>query len=300
MAEPIPIHIADRPIHAVMETNPTEPFRILQLTDFHTDASEHANTQTWRDAHLLIGHCEPDLLAVTGDIWCADGLPEHEALAGMKRDLALLGDLGVPWAFTWGNHDYADELTLAHERIAATPHAVAPRGDGEGNYRVTIINHESGAPLWDLFFLNSHTESLLDSDVSWLERECAVLRHKRGCDLPAIAYFHIPLKPYEEARLAGAYRGIALEEVLFWGDDGSLFPRIRDAGGIRACFVGHSHVNDFATEKDGVLLAYGRATGHGGYGGDRLNRGGKVVDLDPVSGSFDCYTLFPDGSVWRF
>ncbi len=299
MSHPKPVHLPAESNHAVMTAGSDGTFSILQLTDFHTDVDSEANRRTWRDVRLLAGHFEPDLLAVTGDLWCGDAHPS-EAPAWMERDLHLLGDLGLPWAFAWGNHDYCDDLSRALERIADTPHAVAPRGDGGGNYRIEIQDRNSGAVLWDVYFLNSHTECLLPEDLTWFEHEASRARNQRdGRDRPAVLFFHIPLKPYETARVDGRYTGIALEEVLFWGDDGSLFPRLRAAADIRACFVGHDHLNDFYTVEEGVVLAYGRVTGHGGYGADRVTPGGKLITLDGGSGEFRFTTVFPDGLTWN-
>ena len=38
------------------------------------------------------------------------------------------------------------------------------------------------------------------------------------------------------------------------------------SGAIQGVFVGHDHCNDFFVDFEGMLLAYGRKTGVGGYG----------------------------------
>jgi hypothetical protein len=134
--------------------------------------------------------------------------------------------------------------------------------------------------------------------VAWLEDEAAGLKARRKRVVPAIAYFHIPLKQYELARIEGRFIGTAQEEVLYWGDDGTRFDAIRRAGCVRACFTGHSHVNDFWFEEDGVILAYGRATGHGGYGAELLAKGAKLLELDLASQRFAFRTVFSDGTSW--
>ena len=116
--------------------------------------------------------------------------------------------------------------------------------------------------------------------------------------MPAVAFFHIPLKQYETARLAGRFAGAGNEEVLCWGDDGSILKRFKQAGTIRACFTAHSHRNDFYFEDDGITLAYGRATGHGGYGDD-LPKGAKLIVLDGNTGQISFQTVFADGRTWQ-
>jgi len=281
-----------------IETRADGTLRILQLTDFHNDAGDALAERTYHDIRALVSLTHPDLLAVTGDIWCGDETPQ-EAPALMDRDLAFLGSLDVPWAFAWGNHDYVGDLTVSLDKIRATPNALAPLGDGKGSFRIEVVAPATENPLWDLYFLNSRLEWELPRDLEWFEAESACATEKRGANLPAIVYVHIPLIEFERARQDGSYVGIAQEEVLHWGDDGRVFDAFRRAGNARACFVGHSHVNDFYCTVEGIVLGYGRATGHGGYGGDQLAKGAKLLTLDTRRTAFSFETLFPDATRWQ-
>ncbi len=280
----------------ILHADAKRPFRVLQLTDLHDDVSDALTEQTYADIRRLLKTWSPDFLAVTGDIWCGDDKPDRGPNL-MKRDLEFLSSLKTPWAFTWGNHDYKSDLETDTARIASTPYACMEFGDGRGNCRVEI--RHDGGPAWDIYFLNSHGECLWPDDLDWLESEAVRIREDRGTAVPAIAFFHIPLQQYETARLSGKVCGIALEDALSWGNSADRFDPIRRVGAIRACFVGHSHVNDFHFEKDGIVLAYGRATGHGGYGADRLRKGAKLIELNLDSDGFTFQTVFPDGSTWN-
>lgn len=270
-------------------------FRILVIADPHTDQDEDANARTWRDVHAMIDRFRPGLLVVLGDVWCGDDRPE-QAREWMRRDLSVIASLGVPWAFVWGNHDYGVDTADGHAAVATADNAVPPDVTGPpGDYRIAVADRHDDAVLWDLFFLNSHTECLLREDVEWLEQETMRLRAERGRDVPALLFFHIPLKQYETARETGRAEGIGLEEVLYWGDDGTLIEGIKRAGNVRACFAGHSHRNDFYFVEDGVVFAYARATGYGGYGDD-VKKGAKLITLGPATLHFE--TVFADGSTW--
>lgn len=273
-------------------------YRVLQLTDFHNDVDDALTARTYDDIRAMVRRFVPDFLAVTGDIWCGDDKPAA-APHLMRRDLEFLGSLGVPWAFTWGNHDFVGDFRDACAQIAATRGVIAPLGDGRGNFRVELRRPETQSPAWDLYFLNSHTECLLPEDLAWFEAEAERVAGSRPRPAPAIVFTHIPFEQYERARMTGRYIGIAQEEVLFWGNDGSRFDTIRRPGTVRACFVGHSHVNDFYFVERGVVLAYGRATGRGGYGGELLPKGAKLIELDPGSDQFTFQTVFADGTTWR-
>ena len=279
--------------HAVLHAVPGRPFRVLQLTDFHNDVSDELTARTCRDVEAMVRQFCPDLLAVTGDIWCGEDKPEL-APELMRRDLEFLESLGIPWAFTWGNHDYCGNWEVDSRLIASAPHAVAPKGDGQGNYRIEVRALSDAA--WDLYFLNSRAWSFLPGDLEWLEAEAGRVRARRGLQTPAIAFFHIPLEQYEIARVEGRVTGIALEDVAFWGNTRECFEPFRRVGTIKACFVGHSHVNDYYVEEDGIVLAYGRATGYGGYGDGQLRKGAKLLELDLESQHFEFRTVFADGS----
>jgi predicted phosphodiesterase len=283
--------------HATLHTRDDGTFHILQLTDFHDDIAEESTQRTHAEVRGLVERYSPDLLAITGDIWGGDTQPE-KAATFMQRSLDLFASQRTPWFFTWGNHDYAVDFDAAQARIRATPSAVAPPGDGRGNFRITLCDRSNGDVQWDLFILNSGLTWELPGDIAWFQEESARLVQNRGGITPALAFFHIPLVQYEEARQAGTIVGTGPELADAWGDDGTVFEALQQAGNVRACFVGHSHSNDYYAELDGIVLAYGRCTGYGGYGGDELKRGGKLISIDTRARAFSFRTVFADGSAW--
>lgn len=281
----------------ILRMAPDRPFRILQITDFHNDGEAALVEQTYHAVRSMCADWKPDLLAVTGDIWCSDNAPELASVR-MQRDLNFLGSLGIPWGFCWGNHDYMGAFEAHQAAIDAAPNILYTASDGKGNARIELHAPGDAAPAWDVFFLNSGQWWVLPEALAWFREESARLRAARGRVVPAIAYFHIPLKNYQTAMESGRAQGIALEEVLCWGDEEGEAERIfKEAGNVRACFCGHSHRNDFRFEEDGIVFAYGRCTGHGGYGDD-VPKGATLLELDPFSGSFLFFTVFPGGATW--
>jgi len=273
-------------------------FRILQVADFHSDVSEALNERTRDDVRAMARLFQPHLLAVTGDIWCGD---EHPGAAPMwmQRDLDFFGSLGVPWAFTWGNHDYYGDFQQALAKIAATPNAIAPNGGPNANFRIEVVRGGDSRPCWDLFFINSGPSWNLPADLSCFESESRRLHEQRGTIIPAIAFFHIPTGNYQTAIDEKRTIGIGTESVLGWGDDDNRAAAIlKRPGNLRACFTSHSHRNDFYFEEDGLIFAYGRATGYGGYGEEDLKKGGKLLELSLENHTLAFKTVFADGSTW--
>lgn len=272
-------------------------FRILQLTDFHSDQSEYANERTRNDVRAMVALHRPHFLAITGDIWCGDTRPDTAAM-WMSRDLEFIASLRTPWAFTWGNHDYTSDFAGAQARIIASPHYAAPQMTSRGECHLEV-HGASGAAAWDLFFVNSRDQWTLPGDLDWLLAQSALLAKSRGRVAPALVFFHIPLMRYQVAIDEGRTRGIAMEEVLYWGDEADTgADLIASSGNIRACFCGHSHRNDCWFEENGVIFSYGRSTGYGGYGDD-VRKGAKLLTLDLQEEGLDFKTVFGDGSTWR-
>lgn len=270
--------------------------RILQLTDFHSDGSELANERTRSDVRAMVRAHRPHFLAVTGDIWCSDGHPDVAPM-WMQRDLDFIASLETPWAFTWGNHDYAADFATAQARIAATPHYAAPSMTARGESHLEVCRPD-GTLAWDLFFVNTMDAWQLPRDLAWLTAQADALPAHRGRVVPGVLFFHIPLKRYQVAIDEGRARGIALEEVLCWGDEADTGADIiTGLGNIQACFCGHSHRNDCYFEEEGVTFAYGRSTGYGGYGDD-VKKGAKLITL-PLDGEDVAFqTVFGDGTTW--
>ena len=283
--------------HAVLEAEDTGVFRILQIADFHSDVDENMNARTRQDVRAMIGRFRPHLLAVTGDIWCGEEHPDAAPM-WMARDLEVLGGLGLPWAFIWGNHDYCADFEDASAQIAATPNAIAPHGNGEGSFRIELVLPREAGPRWDLFFINSGERWQMPHDLEWLRYEAEHVNHLRGAAVPAVAYFHIPLRNYQDAIDERRTIGYGSEEVIGWGDDAGFGPAlIKEVENVRLCFASHSHRNDFYFEEDGIIFAYGRATGHGGYGAEDLRKGGKLLELDLHAQTFAFRTVFADGAT---
>jgi hypothetical protein len=274
-------------------------FRILQVTDFHNDGGCVDAERTLTDVRALCGHTKPHLVVATGDLWCSDAEPERAA-ERRDRDLACFAGLGVPWALVWGNHDYAEDFGQALDVISETPHSLLPEDNTSGTFRVSIYAGEARVPSWDIFLVNTREQWHLPEDLAWFSEVSQHLAYIRGKVIPTVVFCHFPMRNYQAAIDEGRVHGIAEEEVLYWGDEDNIAAgMVKAPGNVRAVFCGHSHRNDCWFEEDGVVFAYGRATGHGGYGGETLRKGGKLVELDLKRPRLHFKTVFPDGTSWQ-
>lgn len=274
--------------------------KILQITDLHFfHVSRKEDEQTLQDCQRLLEDRTPHLVIVTGDAW-------HDNLKGQgRRGLDFLIEKvsawKVPWAFCWGNHDKLDDYQAGHDLLEQAPHCLYRGGRSHGDYRLEIVANlgdPPDRPVLDLLFLNSNDQALGPWQARWLRQTCEYLRQQRERSTPAFAFFHIPLLEYESLINTKTFRGVKLESFGGNQDKGHLFPVLSEAKTIRACFCGHSHVCDYTVKTSALDLVFGRSTGHAGYGGDRLRKGAKFIEIDLSNGHYLQRSVFADGAEW--
>ena len=229
----------------------------------------------------LVDHAKPDLVVVTGDLWHEN--PEGRGAEFMEYALNQIGLLGVPWAFTWGNHDSLDSYEAGHRALAGAPGSLYGGGEIGGNY-VLVLEDASGTPLAELFCLDSGKEGLGKEAREFIGQ--AVLADTDGPKPMRLAACHIPVRQYQEVWKNKTAAGIIGELVCSEKEDGTTLAALRDAR-VQAVFCGHDHENDYSGRMAGVEMIYGRATGYAGYGHEKVPKGGKVYTVDPARKSME-------------
>jgi len=287
-----------RPGPSVTQLAVKDPSAIkaLQFTDLHFFCKPmlpRLDQLTAEDMARYVDCVEPDLLLISGDTWHDN--PDNRGEEFMHYAVDKITRLGIPWAFTWGNHDELDDYAKGHDFLSDAPHSLYCGGPSSGNYRVELV-HE-GAPVWELICMNSSNRGLMAPQQAWL-RDLAAAR-EGAAKVPAFAVIHIPIKQYDEVWENKQAAGIKLEDVSYWDEDGSSYELLRAACDFRAYFCGHDHVNNFIGKIDGAELVFGQATGHGGYGGNLMPKGAKLITINAEESRYTCESLFPDGSRWR-
>ena len=271
-------------------------FHILQLTDLHffsreKDTWDTFNKRTVDNMRKLVRLAKPDLVIVTGDVWSEDqgGLGETH----MRYAVEQFEALGVPWAFTWGNHDQLPNYAIGHEAFAKAKNSLYRGGDSDGNYVIDVVDAHDRR-VWQIVCLNSHQDGIRGEQHQWLRS----LAKADAQPPPRFAFFHIPLKQYDEVWKNGVATGIRGENVCMEKEDGSTLPILKSLG-VKACFCGHDHQNDYSGVADGVELVYGRVSRAGGYGADIFPKGGKLITVDCRKGRYEWESLTSEGVPWR-
>lgn len=297
-AEKLPL-----PSSPALTLSNTAEVRLLQFTDLHLFAgmshqpeiSEVQRQQTVDDMHRLVDHTRPDLIVVTGDFW-------HENLDGRGMEFLLfssekVGGLGVPWVFTWGNHDLLDDYDLGHKALAAAPNSLyGGTTANHGNYITPVLDSKKNI-LLELFCLNTEGRGV-DARIKAFVQD-AVSGEKEDLKRPMrMGAFHIPILQYDHVWDDGRARGVKGERICYEEEDGSALQTFKDAG-IQAVMCGHDHTNDYSGRAKGVELIYGRASGYNGYGHSTLEKGAKLYRLDPARSTLHWESVVPDGRRWN-
>lgn len=273
--------------------------RVLQFTDNHffcgaegleVSADDRATERDWQ---AFVRHFRPDLVVLSGDLWHDN--PGGRGLRTLEMILPRLERLEIPWATCWGNHDQLDDFQAGHDALEGARHSRYRGGSTHGDYRVEVRTRAGvSAQLW---FLNTNQFGLTGWQLSWLRRSNAALSAPPA--QPALAFFHIPLLDQKTLYRRDQTPGVCQEEVCFERESGTALPALAESRTIRATFCGHDHVNDYAVCGRDMDLVYGRATGYAGYGGEKLRKGAKLIELDLGDGSYRQVTVFADGTTWK-
>ena len=314
-----------------------EEFKVLQITDVHIGAGWMCHGKDLKALNAVAAMVtaeKPDLVIATGDI--AYPIPPQagtdDNLASAKLFAALMEKLGVYWTVTFGNHDTEAYSDYNREQIAnfyensGFKYCLFKSGpeniDGYGNSVINIKNSK-GEITQSLFTFDSHSylnhdilgfgynyDNIHENQVKWY-RECVekFTAHNRAISgeetsVPkSTAFFHIPLKEYQDAwyeYMENGFKdtenvklleGIAGEGgiIVFPGDgEDELFEAMLELGSTKGIFCGHDHENNFSLEYKGIQLSYGMSIDYLAYigiSGRGAQRGCKVITYSP-DGSF--------------
>jgi len=281
-------------------------FKILQFTDLHlTYGFDHNDQATLRLIKLAAMAESPDLIVFTGDQTMS---PSNRRL--YSRWIKHVDALGIPWAFVFGNHDAesgASKESLSKMALKNGKHTVFELGpstiEGIGNYFIRLLPQESDETRYVLFFLDSNEHRVYDlqedkkfwydyiyeNQIAWYEDMVLKVNDHAGSIVPSLAFFHIPLPEYHDVvdNPALIKTGSRFELPCTPYVNTGMFEKMKELGSTKGVFVGHDHINDYTYEKDGILLAYGRASGFNAYGKSDMAKGARVIVLYEETQTFE-------------
>lgn len=298
-------------------------FTIAQFTDIHWKDGGEKDLLSKQVMEQVLQAEQPDLVVFTGDIIYTGHVSPGEAVCtdpagALLEAVAPVDSLGIPWAYTFGNHDSEPgspatreqllEAVLGCRHTVTLPPEAAGSGPGlgPGNYRLDVLG-SAGETAAALFLLDTGNRSSVSAvggynwvsrrQIDWFARESRSLPLLAdGMPAPACMFLHIPLPEYREVWETQVCYGHKHEEVCCPKVNSGLFAAMAETGHVMGVFAGHDHINDYWGELYGIKLCYGRATGHNTYGREGFPRGARMLRLREGQRRFDTWLRLEDGS----
>ena len=225
-------------------------FKILHLTDLHFINSEVTSKNsvigdlTLRDdwamtaVTSIVREADPDLIVVTGDMVFTQNLVSlitgtNDNYEAFRKAADFIDSFGIPWAFTFGNHDEEGELLeemnddnvrvkkalgayLTSGNIKNCLYADGPDEiNGCGNYVINVLNRNGSVNTSLVFFdsgsyiktLDESTGKMVggiwnyeyvhDDQLDWYEAAIKKISASEGRVVPSMIFQHIPLPIYQ-------------------------------------------------------------------------------------------------------
>lgn len=291
-----------------LKFNSKGEFKVLQFTDVHLVGNDPRSDVALECINKLVDSERPDLVVFTGDnIYSAPAAKTLQIL------LNCISAKNVPFVMLFGNHD--EQFDRSHsemyDQMRKAKNNIQPDRNGaeSPDYVITIKSKDGKQDAAHLYCLDSHSQSKLKGEngyawltfdqVEWYRQQNSKMKQvNNGVNLPALAFFHIPVREFNDAAkdensiLIGTRMETACSPDLNTG----MFAAMREGGDVMGIFCGHDHDNDYATMYHGILLAYGRFTG-GNTEYNHLTNGGRVIILKEGQRSFDTYIHQRTGEI---
>jgi 3',5'-cyclic AMP phosphodiesterase CpdA len=284
-------------------------FKILQFTDIHFSEDNETDHRTTELMRQLIEQEKPDFIITTGDTVYGPYNTLH-----IEKALSPMIESGIPWSYTFGNHDTeeGDDYATLFPMITGLPNCITYNADdsigGTGNHYIEVKNQQ-GETKWVLFGMDSGAynqipsiggyDYIKENQIHWYKKMIVDFEVVVP-SFSALVFMHIALPEYNEVWDFETCYGEKREEVCCPRINSGLFAGMQEVGHTKGVFVGHDHVNDYMGSLYGITLAYGRATGYNTYGQDDYRKGARIIQLDVNNTeSFETYIRLEDGTVLK-
>ncbi|MBQ2714188.1 MAG: metallophosphoesterase [Clostridia bacterium] len=247
------------------------------------------DTAVYDTIRKLVSDNDPDYIVLNGDnIYSRFDFSD---LRTHRELMTLIDGFGIPWSVVIGNHDgdtidcdlpetdvmLEDVLNIYNE----SEYFVFDQSGSElGDYKVSLIEKESGEIVNRFFFMYTHTGYLNDAQIDWYENEAKKLSTKNGV-IPSVLWMHVPLPELQDALIEKygnntVYEGnefvklsIPNNDIGDFGEYNSagysaqygLFDVMKLYGSTQLAIFGHEHSNNASVEYKGIRLTYALKTG---------------------------------------
>jgi len=273
-------------------------FKIVQFTDLH----EGPNIDKTIDLmNKILQYEKPNMVIITGDI--IDG--KCKTVDDIKKAISYIAEpmetRSIPWAIVFGNHD--DEHGMMTKEAMMKfymdfKYNVSEIGyktfDRIGNYNILIESLKDNTPKFNIYMMDSGKYApfyigynwIKFTQISWYKRTALNLKQKHGKIIPALMFFHIPLRKFKKAWISKLIDGKRCEKERCGRINLCFFNTLVRTGDVKGIFVGHDHLNNYCGLLKGIKLGYAGHTGYTGYWKHDITRGARIFiinESDPTN-----------------
>ena len=280
-------HIIHHMNHHVIQMNEKNELNILQLTDLHLK-NDDEDEKTYQLITDMIDYVKPDFIVLTGDQTMS-----KEAVSLYKKLGIFMDQFKVFYTFVFGNHDTEDHITYQEliDSISSTSSYLwfdqGPTHLGYSNHQI-LIEDSKGKIVGSLVMMDTHIDDFYDingektwgygsitqNQVNWYKNRINLYPY------PHLIFFHIPLPEMKEVNQKDSiHQGDYFENPCTPPVNTNFFEEAKSNGLAKAMFFGHDHLNDFTYDKDGIILAYGRVSGHYDYAMPGFPKGARLINF---------------------
>jgi len=292
--------IADDQINITLEKTDIEWISILQVTDLHLGGKGKWNDDinTFRRINRLVEMYNPDLLALTGDVFSG-------------KDMAAIvirhfDEPERPWLYVFGNHDAEGDIDRdgIYDAFSNSKWGVLGFHDSNSpagrkyDYCVDVKLEGEPGPNWQIYGFDTGphegVKAIQPDQLEWYKDKSQVSKDDYGTMVRAISIFHIPFIQYQYLwdDKSIPKEGESREKVWYEEDDGSTYQAFVDVGNIEATFCGHDHYNNYWGEyTGGIILSYGYISGEATN--EAWPTGGKLIKLPVGKGKIQIMNVVP-------
>ncbi len=305
-------------------TSSTDDFKILHLTDIHIGGSLYSyrkDLKALKACYAEIEYTHPDLVVVTGDMSFPLGIMSLSLnnTAPVEQFAAFMRNTGIPWAFTYGNHDTETLASANQQELNDVYKSLSYKTSGTllypytqpdimgRNNQLIEIRNTNGSLNTGLFMIDSNAytgeginvyDYIHDDQVNWYADEVKKMNTEAGHTVNSMVFFHIPLQEYKTAtelylqgsdkvkyffgENPGDHGGITNDLVCCSDYSSKMFDTALQLGSTTGFFCGHDHYNNASIEYKGIRLTYGMSIDYLAMPGierETKQRGAELITL---------------------
>ena len=181
-------------------------FRILLLNDFQD--TDDTNEKSLVFLNVVLDKYQPDLVILNGDqLWPENNMSEAQIQKALRDQLSPMEKRGIPFLFTFGNHDHDHDALLDRAAQAAIYDSysmcyAAHNGPDAGTYNNVIYSSDGSKPALNIYMMDSNEWSgnFMNSGINadqlqWYKDTSGALKAENGGSaVPSLVFQHIPVK----------------------------------------------------------------------------------------------------------